>query len=104
MIEDGDIAVMNTSQLESGAKEWFAHGRESLAHSYADYKEKYSHLDPIKQSSAIEKEISADLSRLQTHPAYMSEWRRFVVIKGAHDYDILPYQDGVRSYSVNSYA
>jgi hypothetical protein len=95
-VEEGDLALISApprdrtpTQTRDRDQEWIRnywscrpHGaRAMLEKSLAAFGAKYSNIQSLEWASAIESEISRDLSSMQRHPAIMVQHRRYVVLR-----------------------
>ncbi|KDQ54746.1 hypothetical protein JAAARDRAFT_347429 [Jaapia argillacea MUCL 33604] len=112
MIEEGEISLIDAPSLN---RRWStdtnseglyrrpqAHLTDLLPMKAADrlrfsvqaFTARYANVPPARLASNLEGDISRDLSNMQTQPAIMAEYRRYVIIKGPSD-DHLPWDKDV---------
>jgi hypothetical protein len=109
-IEEGEVALVhapphrrNPLGEDDPMRDWVRHyftsipmqSRAILEDCIKVFNEQYTNVQKSEWSSVIELEISNDLSSMQMQPAIMENYRRFVVIKAAHDNHIGWNKDGV---------
>lgn len=98
MIEEGDIAMMEAPPLEPyftnpRALEWRAATeaqrnftrRDYLEYALKEFNATYSNVPEPDWLTTAEGAITKDLHMMQTQPCFMSEYRRFVVIRGSQE-------------------
>ncbi|KDQ30537.1 hypothetical protein PLEOSDRAFT_1101525 [Pleurotus ostreatus PC15] len=98
MIEEGDIAMMEAPPLEPyftnpRALEWRAATeaqrnftrRDYLEYALKEFNASYSNVPESDWLTTAEGAITKDLHMMQTQPCFMSEYRRFVVIRGSQE-------------------
>jgi hypothetical protein len=113
LIEEGQVSLLQappshtSAESEDPTMEWVSSqmrtlsldARGILEECIRQFSCKYPNISESAWSSAVEAEISKDLSLMQMQPAIMKEYRRYVVIKGPRDH-IEWDKDGVRSFNL----
>lgn len=107
-IAEGDLAMLTAPRQEQYStsateltKQWIDEyvlsqpdgEREILQYAVATFNSRYSNIQPSDWTRVIAEELSVDLSYMQRQPAFMRDYRRYVVLHGTRQKISLP--DGV---------